>query len=452
VQISDAELFTKLAAEVGLDAEVENGDQIHPYLIQANCTNLSLLRSRAAALGNLLFVEASTLRCVAPCTEDSPVELRWGVELSAFRPRLTTLGQVQRVVVRGWDPATRTEITGETEASAGSPAIGEARTGGELVQAAFQISAALQLTTGPVRSQAAADRLADAAARRRASQFVEAEGRCRGTPALTAGASVTIAAVGERFGGSYLVTSARHRYGAAGYHTEFQISGLNPTTLIGQLAPALARPSAPAIAIAIVTDNADPDQLGRVRLRFPWLSGEHTSDWARVAVPGGGAERGLQWLPEIDDEVLVAFEQGDITYPYVLGGLWNGVDPPPRPSDQLLADGRVQRRVLRSRSGHLLVFDDSERGGITVEDRNGNRLQISSADNRLVLRDKAENTIVLDAEKNSLAVTVKGDIALGAQGSISLEATGNLTLKGMGISINAGLGTVDIDGSLIELN
>jgi uncharacterized protein involved in type VI secretion and phage assembly len=80
------------------------------------------------------------------------------------------------------------------------------------------------------------------------------------------------------------------------------------------------------VVIGIVTNNQDPDRLGRVKVRFPWLSGGTESHWARVATPMAGNGRGLYFLPEVDDEVLVLFERGDVRFPFVIGALWNGKD------------------------------------------------------------------------------------------------------------------------------
>lgn len=83
------------------------------------------------------------------------------------------------------------------------------------------------------------------------------------------------------------------------------------------------------VVIGIVTNNRDPDGLHRVKLRFPWLGAEDESNWARVATPMAGPGRGFYALPEVDDEVLVAFDHGNVDHPYVVGSLWNGQDAPP---------------------------------------------------------------------------------------------------------------------------
>ena len=77
------------------------------------------------------------------------------------------------------------------------------------------------------------------------------------------------------------------------------------------------------VVVGVVTNNQDPDGLGRVKVKFPWLSDADESSWARIAAPMAGKERGLYFLPEVDDEVLVIFEHGDLRFPFVPGALWN---------------------------------------------------------------------------------------------------------------------------------
>lgn len=107
------------------------------------------------------------------------------------------------------------------------------------------------------------------------------------------------------------------------------------------------------VASGIVNSLEDPDGLGRIQLTFPWMSeNEPVSYWARVAAPLAGPGRGVQFMPELGDEVLVAFDHGDLRLPYILGYLWNGEDKPPR--DQ------PAQRAIQTVSGHVLEFDDTE--------------------------------------------------------------------------------------------
>jgi uncharacterized protein involved in type VI secretion and phage assembly len=424
--VSDADLVRKLAEEIGLEAQIEIAGPIHAYVLQANETNLAFLQRRAAALGCLLFVDHETLYCAPLSGGDDVATLRWGETLHEFRPRLTTAGQVNGVTARGWNPATRQAIIGRARQASGGPQVRDANNGSAIAHSAFGVDAQELVADRPIRSQALADRIAQAVSDRHAQRFIEAEGSCSGDPALVAGVAVQIEAVGDRFGGSYYVSAATHSYDARqGYRTAFTVSGQNQATLLSLLRPAPEPLVTAGVAIGIVTDNQDPEGLGRVKLKFPWLSDEHASDWARLIAPGGGDERGIMFLPEIDDEVAVAFEHGDIHCPYVLGGLWNGRDAPPLSSAQAVGSNEVQRRMIRTRSGHTITFDDSPAGGVTVADRSGSSVQFDSRNKQLVI---------------------------AAQGDLSLEARGKLALKGNAITIDGQPGNVDIKGTIINLN
>src|SRR5436305_6326639 len=142
------------------------------------------------------------------------------------------------------------------------------------------------------------------------------------------------------------------------------------------------------VVVGVVTNNQnDPEGLGRVKVKFPWLSDEDESNWARVAAPMAGKERGFYFLPEVEDEVLVAFEHGDIRFPYVVGALWNGKDAPPASN----GDGKNNVRVIKSRSGHVVKLNDED-GKETIE------IVDKSGKNSLVV-DTAKNTITITSDK-----------------------------------------------------
>lgn len=434
INTSDGDLVQKIASEVGLQASVGPTAQVHDYVLQNNETNFEFLRSRAAALGYLLYVKGKTLHFDAPTPNGQTVELEWGKNLNGFQPRYTTVDQVDSVVVRGWDPENRQELVGRADRGEGSPQVGNGKVGSEVAKQAFHLETQSQVAHIPVRSQSQADNLAKAEANRLAGRFVEAEGTCGGDPAILAGSTVTIGAVGERFNGTYFVTGATHTYSAdQGYGTQFSVTGQQPSTLLSTL---VAQHQAPklSLAIGIVTDNQDPLGQGRVKVMFPWLSNEHNSNWARLVAPGAGKERGIEFLPEVNDEVLVGFELGDIHHPFVLGGLWNGQDPPPLPSNQIITGGEVQKRVIRSRTGHMITLDDtSGSGGITIEDSAGNKIEFETGPGKLTIK-------------------FQGDISIESQGNMKLDAQGQMQLKAMGITIDAGMATVDVKGSIINLN
>ncbi|MDV3002739.1 MAG: hypothetical protein N5P05_004394 (plasmid) [Chroococcopsis gigantea SAG 12.99] len=192
------------------------------------------------------------------------------------------------------------------------------------------------------------------------------------------------------------------------------------------------------VVIGIVTNNQDPENLGRVKVKFPWLSDSDESYWARLASPMAGKSRGVYFLPEVEDEVLVVFEQGDMRFPYILGALWNGKDPPPVNN----SDGKNHLRVIHSRSGHILRFNDEpDKETIEIIDKSGkNSITIDTAKNTLTIT--AEKDIVLRApngtielEAKTLKVKAKEAAEIEAK-EITLKAQSNMTLKGQTINLN----------------
>lgn len=193
------------------------------------------------------------------------------------------------------------------------------------------------------------------------------------------------------------------------------------------------------VVIGIVTNNKDSGELGRVRVKFPWLSNEDESAWARLVSPMAGKERGMVFLPEIDDEVLVAFEYGDIDRPYIVGSLWNGNDKPP----YVNKDGKNNIRMIRSRSGHEIIFDDTAgEEKIEISDKmKKNVIIIDVKNNKISL--KSEKDIEISAPNGKVTIEAK-DIEAKLSASAKIEtsagmdliASGNMTIKGKTVNIN----------------
>jgi len=206
----------------------------------------------------------------------------------------------------------------------------------------------------------------------------------------------------------------------------------------------LVTPAAPpnrfyGVVVGVVTNNQDPDDMHRVKVRFPWLSKDVESNWARVAAPMTGRGRGRYFLPEVDDEVVVAFEHGQIDHPFVIGSLWNGQDTAPESN----ADGQNNHRTIKSRSGHVLRFNDKA-GGETIEiiDRTGS--------NKIII-DSAANTITIEAQSD---ITIKS-----ATGKLTMQAIGIEMKSQLGVSVEAATSmdlkanaVVTVKGAMIRLN
>ncbi|WP_199522519.1 VgrG-related protein [Geodermatophilus marinus] len=375
-----------------------------------------------------------------PATD--PLVLHLGTDLLRLRTTVTAAEQVGQVEVRGWDVARKQALVGTAPArtrSAELPSVtpaGLAGTFGDPVHVAGDV---------PYRAQAEVDSAAEALADRIAGAFAELDAVARGNPELRAGSAVALANLGEPFDGKYTITAARHRYDAAGgYTTMFSVSGRQERSLYGLASGGPPAPALPGVVIAQVSDVNDPLEQGRVQLTYPWLSDDHVSDWARTVQPGAGKDRGAMVVPEVGDEVLVAFEQGDVRQPYVLGGLYNGVDTPaPGPVGPVdPSSGAVNRRSVVSRRGHRvdLLDEDGRTEGISLATGDGAlRLALDAVGAQVTVR--SDGTVQVTGRRG--VVVDAGDARLDLKaGQIALAARGGVTIDGGGGAVEVTTGAV----------
>jgi uncharacterized protein involved in type VI secretion and phage assembly len=199
------------------------------------------------------------------------------------------------------------------------------------------------------------------------------------------------------------------------------------------------------VSAGIVTNNQDPEGLGRVKIKFPWLSDDNETDWVRISTLMAGGERGSFFLPEVGDEVLVAFEHGDINHPFVIGALWNGVDKPPETN----SDGRNNIRKIKSRSGHEIIFNDDDTAlqeKIEIHTNSGHKIVLddSVGQEKIEIVDKTgSNKITIDSVQNSmniesvLQLKIKSAVVeIEGTSSLTLKSNAILTIQGLPVKIN----------------
>jgi uncharacterized protein involved in type VI secretion and phage assembly len=199
------------------------------------------------------------------------------------------------------------------------------------------------------------------------------------------------------------------------------------------------------VTCGIVTNNQDPDELGRVKLRFPWLSDDNETDWVRMTTLMGGSERGSFFLPEVGDEVLVAFEHGDINHPFVIGSLWSGAATPPETN----SDGKNNIRKFRSRSGHEIIFNDDDTARqekIEIHTNAGHKILLddSSGQEKIEIIDKTgNNKLTIDSVQNAINIEsamqlkIKANVVeIEGTTSLTLKSNAALTIQGLPVKIN----------------
>jgi phage protein D/phage baseplate assembly protein gpV len=452
---TEAAIVRSIASDAGIDiGEIDDAPGQLPFVSQANQTNLEFLRARARETGydlavrdGKLYFQPPTASSSAPgqgsLTAVTPLQLVYGNNLNAFMPRITAAEQVGEVEVRGWDPGQQQVVLGNASASTSSVDVGDLSPAS--VAALFGTSKYV-VGDRPLSEASEVQRVADAVAEQIGSAFAEADGVADGNPLLRAGTAISIAGVGHPFEGQYTVTASRHVIGPRGYHTHFTVSGRQERSLLGLASQGDTSGQASAggepiqgVVIAIVTNSDDPTKAGRVKLKFPWLADDYESDWARTVAVGAGANRGIAFLPEVGDEVLVAFERGDVRSPFVLGALWSTVNPPPR-AGKLNAGGAINERVLVSREGHRVVFsDDDSNGGISIMSGDDNyAINILVSQQKIQIQSSGEIEITATTD-----LTLKGQSVKISGSTIDIEADATLQLKG---------GLTSISGTPLKLN
>jgi uncharacterized protein involved in type VI secretion and phage assembly len=192
------------------------------------------------------------------------------------------------------------------------------------------------------------------------------------------------------------------------------------------------------VVVGVVTNNQDSAKMGRVRVSFPWLSGDNESWWAHIATPMAGNGRGVYFLPEVGDQVLVAFAHGDVRSPYIVGALWSAKDTPPATND----DGQNNIREMKSRSGHIIRLDDTDGNEkIEILDKTGgNSLTIASSDNSITLTCNGR----MKLQATGIDISSQTDINIAAQTTMEVKA--NATMD-----INAEA-TMDIKAAMVNIN
>ncbi|MFJ7956502.1 VgrG-related protein [Streptomyces sp. NPDC096319] len=454
-----AAIVRKVAAGAGLAVgRVEAAPVTYKQLSQANVSDWEFLQYLAGESGAQVRVDdrgvlqftkpekASGAPAPSTSATRSPMVLEYGRNLLALRASLSAGDGAAKVRVRGWDTTTKRPLKAEKPAVVSDTVVPGLR---PQTAAAFGAPVVTVADT-PYRTQAETAAVADATAAQISAGFGELEALAEGNPMLRAGRPIALGNAGPAFSGKYTATAVQHVLEPhGGYRTTVWVSSSPDRSLTGLVTGANAPgrgPRMPGLAIGIVTDVREPNgsQRGAVRLRFPWLDDSYVTDWVRTVQWGGRGGGGVV-SPEVNDEVLVGFEQGLLDSPYVIGGLYNGVDQP-SPHDVPLIDrssGKVNRRSVVSRSGHRVELLDARAPGPSG-------LRLVTGDERLEVRmDDRRDRIVLTvfAGKNRPLSSVRLD-----RDGISLDApNGTVKVNGRQVDISGAVG-VSVDGRSVKVS
>lgn len=436
----------EIAGRHGLTAKVDSTGAAEPYLLQTG-TDYAFLWEMARVVGFEWFADGKTLHFRKRPAGSGP-KVTWGDDLIRFSARYSAADVVSKVTVQGWDSSQQKEFKGEAGAIVASPKPEQLGSDASFVKdqhgkAKGKFGKPLVIGSTSVRDAKEAEAFASSIGRDLVGAGLTVRGEAVGNPKIKPGAMLEVKNVGSKLAGKYYITECEHVFGAGRpMTTRFAVTGHRSSALADLLRSGRGEPSwtDAGPVVGVVTNVNDPEKVGRVKVRFPTLGKEAESEWARVVSPGAGTERGLDFRPEVDDEVVVAFDRGDLRYPFVLGGLWNAKTKVPDANS--VADGVVATRVIKSRVGHTVTISDGKKGASAGD--KSRFVEIALADKKTKAT-FGEDGIAIEAAKGKTFTITAGDA------SITLDDKGQITIKAKGFTLDSSAGEVQMKGKVVQI-
>jgi len=471
-------VIRQIAGDAGLSAavgEFNGSTTTWPYLLQSD-TDFGFVSEIAERTGSDWWIQDSTLHFKAPQSAASVLQMsfdpgdRSAGSLSRFSVHASMLHPT-KATVQGWSPQLKAEVAGTAQGTTGVP----------VANATLVLKAVSPERPAPVvtvesapMDQAEAEVLAKRLVTRWGTGAVTAKGVCTVAPTLQPGVAVDVVGVGPA-NGTYHVTEVEHVYSKRGFETRFTAGDRAPSGLVDTLqgSPITSSFHRDGVVIGVVTalGPGSDGEAGQIKVKFSAL-GQIESAWARVVTVGGGSQRGVTFLPEINDEVLVGFESGDVRRPVVIGGLFNGRDIA---QEYGVENNAISKRRLTSRLGHFVELGDGTapatqhvlmqlQGGqhslrlgkdkLVATVPSGTPLTLQSGTSKIEIANDGSITIkgskislIADTDVNveGLNITNKAKVK-AATSATQVEVTANATAK-----VSAG-GMVEISGAMVKVN
>jgi Rhs element Vgr protein len=449
----DSDILEEIIGTYGVDKDVEATTVQHKELVQYNVSDWDFCVTRAQANGKVLVVDNGKISVKKPDAGQRPVEtVSYGATMLDFDAEMDARNQFQKVTSYGWNAADQTI----QEMEAANPAVSSNGNVSYDDLAAVIGLSNLELKNGASAPDVALQAWADA--KTLFNQFSKIRGRVKfqGIPAVKPNTTLKLEGVGDRFNGNVYVSAVRHQIAEGNWTVDAQF-GIDPnwfseTVEIHDQPAAGLLAAVQGLQIGIVTQlENDPDGENRILVRMPIISGSEQGIWARVSTLDAGSNRGSFFLPEIDDEVIVGFINGDPDHPVVLGMMNSSAKPAP-----LTASDDNHEKGFTTRSKMKFIFNDDKKS-VVLETPAGKKITVDEDAGVIKLEDENSNTITMNPD----------GIKLESGKDIILKATGDVKIDGINITItasaqfkasgNAGaeLSTgaiAKIQGSLVQIN
>ncbi|MFM9969262.1 MAG: type VI secretion system tip protein VgrG [Burkholderiales bacterium] len=414
----------------------------HKELVQYYCTDWDFALARAEANGFLVIVEDGKFIAKPPqVNAAAELKVAYGADLIELHGDIDARTQYSKVKASAWDQKTQAVI----ESTSSPQTLNEQGNlaSGTLAQviglSEFRLQTPVPLVQDALATWAKAQQIKSALAR------VRGRMKFQGSALAKAGSLIELAGVGARFNGKVFVSAVHHDIADGDWITEVEF-GLAPDWMMARgdvMAPDASGllPGVRGLQVGVVTKlDADPEGESRVQVRVPVMQAEKDTVWARLVNFYGSSGFGAYFIPEIGDEVLLGYLNGDPSHPVILGSLYSSKRAPPYP---LSAENNTKAIVTRSKT-KIEINDDKKI--ITIQTPANNKVVISDDGKSILLQDQTNNKvelnsggITLDSPKD-IKITAKGAITLDAVGAISVTSKADVKSSGLNVNCDAQVG------------
>ncbi|HSO86549.1 MAG TPA: type VI secretion system tip protein VgrG [Draconibacterium sp.] len=423
--VKDSEIIEEIIGGYGLQSEIEATTVTHKEMVQHHVTDWDFLVTRAEVNGKLVFVDDGKVTVKAPDLSADPIlELAYGHNVYDFEAGMDARDQFTAVKSSSWNFTDQAVIEGEAD----EPSLTEQ---GNF--SASDLASVIGLEELPLQhsGKIADDELktwSDAKLMRSRLSKIKGKVKIQGFSDIKPGDVIELAGFGDRFNGVAFVSAIAHRMSSETvWFTDIEF-GLDKDWFIDNYNDIVEKPASglvPAIhglQIGIVTNiHEDPDGEERIRVRLPIIDNENDGVWARLTTMDAADSRGWVFRPEIGDEVIVGFLNGDPRDPIILGSLFSSAKPSPiQPEEENKIKGYVSRSEMK------FTFDD-DKVIVTTETPNGNKI---------VLSEDAGSILIEDENGNKIEMSSDGIVMESAK-DIKIKASGDVNIEGVNINVKA---------------
>ncbi|MEL6452332.1 MAG: type VI secretion system tip protein VgrG [Pseudomonadota bacterium] len=437
-EMSDADCVTNILQDAKLKATVKMDGAKAEHSVQYAAKDWDYILARAEANGCVIRVQDGAVSVAPPAFETPVLSLRVGEAVSVMELEIDAAQQVPEVTAHSWDPTK--QVMADGQGVAPRITLGGTPDGTALASAIAQPGEVLRTdaTLAPKALEGwAAGRLLK-------SRLARLKGRVAfpGYAQVSVGDQVTLGGLGKTFDGDAWVSGVRHRVTSGRWDTEVRL-GLDRRAFTDAKRDVSAAPAAglaPGVAglhiAKVLQIHDDPQGQDRIKVALPLVAGGEAGHWIRVATPFAGAGAGIRFLPEVDDEVVLGFLQGDPNAAVMLGALHSGNRAAPTPADE-----KNTVKEIATTAGLKVQFDE-EKKTLTLATPGGHMVTLDDEAKAVKITDSTGNAVTLDDK--GITLDAKGDLALAASGAVTVkgqsvtgEAKTDLSLKGTNVTVEA---------------